>query len=189
MKTITLTGVVLLFFANVIFAQRSPVQLGVKGGVNFATLERADNNSADHRTALYAGALAHIHIGHNFALQPELMYAAQGAEYNDNSRDKLAYVNVPVLGQYMFSNGLRLQTGPQIGLLASAEAATGNHETDLKSSLKKTDLSWSFGTSYLTRFGLGIDARYNLGLTDISKDNSDLKNRVWQVGLFYQFRS
>lgn len=183
MKKITFTGVLLLFFATLIFAQQSPVQLGLKSGVNFATLKP----DADHRTAFHAGALAHIHLSDRFALQPEVMYSAQGAEYGDNRKDQLSYIQVPVLGQYMFTGGLRLQTGPQLGLLASAESENGAHETDFKSTLKKTDFSWSFGTSFLSRSGLGIDARYNLGLRDISKNNSDWKNRVWQIGLFYQF--
>lgn len=188
MKKITLTGVMLLFFATVTFAQQSPVQFGLKGGVNFSTLNSDGNNNADHRTAFHAGALAHIHLSPNWALQPEVMYSAQGAEYSNNRRDQINYINVPVLGQYMFANGLRLQTGPQISFLMDADSKNGNHESDFKSSLKKTDLAWTFGTSYLTRSGLGIDARYNLGLSDISKANTDLKNRVWQVGLFYQFR-
>ncbi|MDQ3848078.1 MAG: PorT family protein [Thermoproteota archaeon] len=188
MKKITLFVVTLLFFGYVVLAQQSPVQFGVKGGVNLSTLKGNMNNAADHRTAFHAGALAHIHMSPHFALQPEVLYSAQGAEYANNRRDKINYVNVPLLGQYMFTNGLRLQTGPQIGFLTKAEAENGNVETDFKNSVKKTDFSWSFGASYLTRTGLGIDARYNLGLLDISKNNSDLKNRVWQIGLFYQFR-
>jgi hypothetical protein len=188
MKRFTVIGI-LLFCAHVIFAQQSPIQFGVKGGVNFSTVNNGSDNDADHHTSFHVGALAHIHLNRHFALQPEVMYSAQGVEYNNNRRDKLNYINLPVLGQYMFANGLRLQTGPQVGFLTSAKSESGNHETDFKSSLKKTDFSWSFGTGYLTKFGLGIDARYNLGLTDISKNNSDMKNRVWQVGLFYQFRS
>jgi len=188
MKKVTLLGVLSLFFVTVIFAQSSPVQLGVKGGVTLSTFNDDAVSSAKHSTAFHAGALAHIHVSPRFALQPEVMYSAQGAEYTNNRRDKLGYINVPVLGQYMFANGLRLQTGPQVGFLVNAESKNGHTETDFENAMKKTDFSWSFGTSYLTRSRLGIDARYNLGLTDISKNNSDLKNRVWQVGLFYQFR-
>jgi hypothetical protein len=86
----------------------------------------------------------------------------------------------------MFGNGLRLQTGPQVGFLTNARSKGGGEEATIKTSLKDTDFSWSFGGSYLSRIGLGIDARYNLGLTDINKTAADMKNRVWQVGLFYQ---
>jgi hypothetical protein len=187
MKKITLTGLLLLFFSYVTLAQLS-VQPGIKAGVNFSSLKNTANMEADHRTAFHGGVFAHIHLNHNVAVQPELMYSAQGAGYNNDRTDHIGYINLPVLGQYMFANGLRLQTGPQIGYLVNAKSESGNHETDFKNSLKKTDFSWSFGTGYLTRSGWGIDARYNLGLCDISKNDAGLKNRVWQVGLFYQLR-
>lgn len=188
MKKIILSALMLFFFTGVMHAQ-SAVQFGLKGGVNLATLTNDADLDADHRTGFHAGALAHIHLGRSFALQPEVLFSAQGAEYTNNRRDKINYVNVPVLGQYMIGNGLRLQTGPQIGFLTNAESENGNTEMDFENSLKKTDFSWSFGAGYLTRSGLGIDARYNLGLSDISKNNTGLKNRVWQIGLFYQFGS
>ncbi|MBO9684525.1 MAG: PorT family protein [Flavisolibacter sp.] len=186
MKKITLTGLCVMMLSGVLFAQHH-AQIGIKGGANFSALS-ANGSSSDQRTGFNAGLLAHFHVSPHFAVQPEVMYSSQGAEYTDVAKTKLNYINVPVLGQYMFGNGLRLQTGPQVGILTSAESKNGNTETEVKSSFKKTDVSWSFGTSYLTRSNIGIDARYNLGLTDISKNNSDLKNRVWQVGLFYQFR-
>ncbi|HYE55326.1 MAG TPA: porin family protein [Chitinophagaceae bacterium] len=187
MKKIVLVTLTFLLFSGITLAQRS-VQFGLKGGANFSTLHSDGNGNADHRTGFHAGALAHIHLGSRFALQPEVMLSAQGAEYSNNRKDKVNYINVPVLGQYMFANGLRLQTGPQVGFLTNAESKNGNVEIDFENSLKNADLSWSFGAGYLTRSGLGFDARYNLGLTDISKANGDLRNRVWQVGLFYQFR-
>lgn len=186
MRKITLTILMLLLFVTVSFAQQTPVRFGVKGGVNFSTLKN-NGAEADHRTAFHAGALAHIHLGRYFALQPEVVYSAQGAEYNNSRRDKLNYINVPVLAQWMMGGGWRLQTGPQIGFLTSAKTENNNQETDFRNTVRSTDVAWSFGTGYLTRSGLGIDSRYNLGLTDISKANSNMRNRGWQVGLFYQF--
>lgn len=139
-------------------------------------------------TGFHAGGLAHIHLNRHFALQPELVYSSQGAEYGSSSKTKLNYINVPVLGQYMFGNGLRLQTGPQVGFLTTAKSKDASEETSIQNSLKDADFSWSFGAGYLSKQGLGIDVRYNLGITDISKNTVDMKNRVWQVGLFYQLR-
>lgn len=182
MKKIIFSALMLLLL-NVAFAQHA-VQFGIKGGVNFANL-KDENNSSDAKTGFNAGALAHIHLSKSFALQPEVVYSAQGAEYA-NGKMRLNYINIPVLAQYMFGNGFRLQTGPQLGILTTSEFKSGHAETDVDN-LKNTDVAWSFGASYLSNMGLGIDGRYNLGLTDVSK-NSDLKNRVWQLGLFYQFR-
>ncbi|MDQ3277700.1 MAG: PorT family protein, partial [Bacteroidota bacterium] len=106
MKKIMLSVVMLFFFAVAAKAQ-APVQFGLKAGANLATLTNNANMDVDHRTGFHAGALAHIHLGSSFALQPEVMFSAQGAEYTNNRRDKINYVNVPVLGQYMIGKGLR----------------------------------------------------------------------------------
>jgi hypothetical protein len=188
MKRILLACVV-LFAAHASFAQQPHVEFGVKGGINLANFNDESNSNTDARTGFYAGGLAHIHLTRNWALQPELVFSAQGAEYGA-TKWKASYVNIPVLAQYMFGNGFRLQTGPQLGILAGSEVKTGNTETDLDDVFKTTDFSWSFGASYLTRSRLGVDARYNLGLSNINKNdnNPELKNRVWQLGLFYQFK-
>jgi hypothetical protein len=88
----------------------------------------------------------------------------------------------------MFDNGFRLETGPQLGFLASAKSDVGNMETDVKDDYTSADVAWSFGIGFLSEGGFGVDARYNLGLTDISKDEAGIKNNVFQVGIFYQFR-
>ena len=186
MKKLTPLILVTTLFSSVISAQHS-TQLGIKGGVNFSALH-VDQQSSTHRTGINAGLLAHIHLSPHLALQPEAMYSSQGAEYTDDVKTKLHYINVPVLVQYMFGKGLRLQTGPQVSFLTGAETKTPVSETSANEVFDKTDVAWSLGTGYLTRSGLGVDVRYNLGLTDISKNNADLRNRVWQVAIFYQCR-
>jgi hypothetical protein len=185
MKRIIISAVMLLLIRGA-FAQH--VEYGIKGGVNFANLSNdAADNKADTKTGFHLGGLAHIHLTRSFAIQPEIVYSTQGAEYGDDKL-KLNYINIPVLAQYMFGNGFRLQTGPQVGILTTSEYESGKTETDVDN-FSNADLSWSFGASYVGRSGLGIDARYNLGLTDVTKSNAtDYQNRVWQVGLFYQFK-
>ncbi|HEX7844934.1 MAG TPA: porin family protein [Chitinophagaceae bacterium] len=186
MKKIILAGVVLLL-VNATFAQHS-VEFGIKAGLNFANLKDDANSSTEVRTGWHAGGLAHIHINRQFAIQPELMYSSQGAEYPGNNKLKFNYVNIPVLGQYMFGEGFRLQTGPQFGILASTKLKSGDAETDVDDGFKALDFAWSFGTGYLSPKGIGVDLRYNLGLSNISEPGPDLKNRVWQLGVFYQFK-
>lgn len=166
-------------------AQSPNVQFGIKGGLNFANVnvEDADDDAFDNLTSFHLGALAHIHMTDRFALQPELFYSGQGAKDGDDKL-KLGYLNLPVLGQVMFGEGFRLQTGPQVGYLMSAK----NNDDDIKDEFNKIDFSWVFGAGYLTSMGIGIDARYNLGLSNINEtDAIKVKNRVFSVGLFYQF--
>jgi hypothetical protein len=185
MKRIIISAFLLLLIKGA-FAQH--VEYGIKGGVNFANLkDDAADNSADSKTGFHVGGLAHIHLTRAFAIQPEIVYSTQGAEYS-TGKLKLNYINVPVLAQYMFGNGFRIQTGPQLGILTTSEFKSGHTETDVDN-YRKVDFGWTLGASYLTDMGIGIDGRYNFGLTDVTKSNTtDYQNRVWQVGLFYQFK-
>jgi hypothetical protein len=185
MKRIILLAVVALA-VHAAYAQK--VQFGVKAGVNLANFDYSGSDNASSKAGLNIGALAHIHLNENWAVQPEAVFSMQGAEI-DNSKAKVNYINIPVLAQYMFANGFRLQTGPQLGILTSAKGKVGDVEVDVDNAYKSTDIGWAFGAGYLfPGSGIGVDARYNLGITDISKAPQDLKNRVWQFGLFYQFK-
>lgn len=149
--------------------------LGVKGGINFYNVQNDNSTTYDQRTGYHFGILAHIHRNSVWAFQPELVYSTQGAKNLD-----LGYLNVPLLIQYMFNNGFRLQAGPQLGLLVSS---------DNNDDWNPIDIALSVGASYVVpSTGFGIDLRYNHGLNDISK-SSDVKttNRGVQFGLFYLF--
>jgi hypothetical protein len=116
------------------------------------------------------------------------MYSGQGAQTND-SKVKLDYVNVPLQLQYMFDKGFRIQTGPQLGILAAANVKQGDSKTDVKESFKTAELGCTIGASYVSEAGLGIDGRYNHGITRINEnDGINLYNRGFQVGLFYVFK-
>lgn len=160
---------------------------GLKAGLNLSSVAVDNGEDLDTKAGLHVGGLAHIHISKHFALQPELVYSMQGGKDGDYKL-KLNYLNVPVLAQYMTNDGFRLQTGPQIGFLTKAKTKFNDVEVNVTDELSSIDFSWVFGASYLFPQGIGIDARYNLGLTDINDDSGDdLHNRVFQIGLFYQF--
>ena len=169
------------------FSQRRDVQFGIKAGVNLANFN--DNVSTNgSRTGFHGGGLAHIHLNPNWGLQPEILYSTQGAKMSGGHYE-IDYINIPILVQYMFRSGLRIESGIQLGLLTSAKFEDHDgDESNQRSDFNSSDISWPIGIGYLTPTGLGFDARYNLGLTDITKGGADVKNRVWQLGMFYQFR-
>lgn len=161
--------------------------IGIKGGLNSFNIQTDNGSSYDSKMGLNVGLFGHIHLDDQYALQPELVYSMQGAT-SGNTDIKLDYINVPLLLQYMFDNGFRIQAGPQLGLLLNAKAED-NSSVDIKDDFKSIDLGLSFGASYVhPPTGFGVDARYNLGLSDIS-ENSNVKstNRGIQIGVFYLF--
>lgn len=167
-------------------------EFGVKAGVNIANVSVENSTNPDARASLYVGGLAHVHLSREFAIQPEVLYSSQGYKYTFNGVDykiPINYITIPILAQYMFGEGFRIETGPQPGIMVSARSKSGGNSSDVKSTFKTFDLSWAFGLGYLTHSGFGIDARYNLGLTDINNSGGgSIKNRVFAAGVFYQFR-
>ena len=155
------------------------VNLGIKGGINMYNVYNDDNTKYDQLTGYHFGFLGHIHLNSQWAIQPELVYSTQGAK-NGDTKYSLGYINVPVLLQYMFDNGFRIQAGPQLGFLVSA---------DNKDYLNPIDFGVGIGVSYVVpSTGFGIDARYNLGLSNINKDDVvKSTNRGLQLGVFYIF--
>ena len=167
-------------------------KFGVKGGLNVSTLSD-ENDELGSRLGYHAGLLAHIHLSPQLALQPEIVYSSQGAKYTVLDGEHtlaLNYVNIPLQIQYMFNNGFRIQTGPQVGFLAGVKDKVESVETDNFTSddFKTVDFAWSAGLGYLTQSGLGVDARYNFGLSNINDfGDAERRNNVFQVGLFYMF--
>lgn len=192
MKKISLF-VISSFAAITLFAQDA--SLGLKAGLNVSNLSNSSGNEMGSKLGFHGGLLAHIHLTPQIALQPEVTYSSQGAKYtisNGEHQLSLNYINIPMQLQYMFNNGFRIQTGPQVGFLAGVkdkvrDVETGNFTSE---DFKTVDFSWSVGLGYLTYSGLGIDGRYNFGLNNINNAGSNvLRNRVFQLGLFYMLNN
>jgi hypothetical protein len=168
------------------------VNLGVKAGLNLYDVHHNNNTNYDLKVGYHFGLLGHIHLSKSFAIQPEIVFSTQGANYKTNevsTKYYLGYLNVPVLLQYMFENGFRLQAGPQVGFLIVAKSKNDNNTTDLKDDLQPIDFAFSLGASYIfPPTGFGVDARYNLGLSNINKNGTvHSTNRGVQLGVFYIF--
>ena len=168
------------------------VNIGLKGGLNIYNVHNDNDTKYDPRVGFNFGLLGHIHLNTHFAIQPEIVFSAQGAKYtveNGTIKLNLDYINVPVLLQYMFDNGLRLQAGPQVGFLISAKSKFNSSTADVKDVFKPIDFSASIGISYVfPPTGFGLDARYNLGLSNINKSGTvNSTNRGFQLGAFFIF--
>ena len=192
MKTITL---LLISFLFIIAVQAQHVNFGLKGGVNISNLHFDDNSPVNSKVGLHAGILAHIHASKTWALQPEMIYSLEGAEEtliggNIKVKYNLNYLNVPVLLQYMFDNGFRLEGGPQIGFLLSAKTKTGDITVKNNKNYQATTFSIPLGLGYLTTSGLGLDARYVFGVSNIDdlKNGPVIQSNVFQLGIFYQVK-
>jgi hypothetical protein len=225
MTLTTFRKLCLLFLtANIVtLAVNAQIEIGIKGGFNSAEIltstEQGVNVNGNPmairnfpRTDFHAGVLVSIPLIKKFSLQPEVLYSEQGAAGNPtggyvvSATEKYTfnYINVPVLLQYKLPLGFYAETGPQVGLLVSANivedivGATTTNTYHVKSQYKSTDFSWAFGGGYISPINLGLDIRYNLGLNNINNASTTgthtapvqagtIRNSVLQIGVFYLF--
>ncbi len=182
MKITIITGLSLLLFVGVVNAQHP--NIGIKGGLNAYEITNNFDADNDLNLGFHLGLIGHFHLSGPIALQPEIVFSTQGSK-----NTSLNYINIPLMFQYMYNNGFRIQAGPQLGFLASAKTEMNNVETDVKDNFEGIDLALGVGVSYINpATNFGVDARYNHGITDISKnDNTNVFNRGFQVGVFYLF--
>jgi len=188
MKSFLIAGITILFMmVGTVNAQN--VNIGVKGGLNSYSINSGNSSEFDSNLGIHVGLLGHIHIDKQIALQPELVFSMQGANGTGNTDLKLNYVNVPVMFQYMFDNGFRVMAGPQLGFLVSAKAENNNASVDVKNNFKAIDFGVGVNASYVhPPSNVGIDARYNFGISDISESSArEFKNTGLQIGIFYLF--
>lgn len=187
MKKLSLLAVT-MFFALAAYSQ-AEVSIGIKAGPNFANLDTDASISANYknRTGFHGGAFALFKFG-KIGVQPELLFSQQGSKVTINSQDfdaNYSYINVPIVLKLYTVAGINLQAGPQFGFLASEKNEyfdANNIEEDAKSS----DFSVALGLGWDLPFGLSIDGRYNLGISDNSDSDAEVKNQVWQFSVGYK---
>ncbi len=195
-----------LFFAitaialSAVTAQAQTTSFGLKGGITSANVKEKFGGmslSYSSKIGFYAGAFADIGVSENFGVQPELFYSSLGAKQKgtdggpDASLD-FGYINLPILAKYNHS-GFSAFLGPQIGYLVSAKSKSGGESEDIKDQIKSTDFSGVIGAGYTLTNGFGFDARYQIGFSNISKDDGDnngsVKNSAFMIGIHYRFNS
>ncbi len=160
-------------------------------------------NIADHRNdaamtsfvRMVGGLEMEYGVNDNIGLSGGLLYSAQGSQMKEeNLKMNLDYINVPLLVHVYPFKGLALKAGVQLGFITRKKMMVDNTRIDLDkmmqflgvSAFNNFDFSIPVGISYeIAKFV--IDARYNLGLTDVYKDDPDhTKNSVFQFTLGYK---
>ncbi len=187
------------------YGAMSQVQLavGVKAGPNFAKIntDASAMENYENRTGFHGGAFVLIKAT-KIGIQPEVIFSQQGSKVTINSQDyesNFNYINIPIIIKLYTVAGINLQAGPQFGFVSSAEAPRPDISNpqqitvaDVKDLTKGSDFTLALGVGWDLPFGLTIDARYNLGLSQIYEDapfsnqSDDAKNQVIQLSLGYK---
>ena len=180
-----------------------PASWGVRAGLNLSTYaakENPDNFSYALKPGFYVGAFAEWeNIVDYFGLRVEANVSTLGEKYSVASDHLKATSNsvnllIPVMAQYGFIDGrLNVMAGPQLGFcFGGADTIKSDFDT-VKTSwksdhFKTVDFAIVFGADFMLTTKIGVEARYNLGLTPtlVGRGNSS-RNRALSIGVFYQF--
>lgn len=196
----------LIMLVAVSVSSNAQTKFGLKAGINIANVT-GDLEGSDSRMAPYFGVFANFALSEKVVFQPELLYSMKGDKdsYTENYEGvnvnvekvaKFDYLDIPLMFKFKPGGGFNLLAGPQIGLLlsakikteASAQGISASEEEDIKEYMKGVDFGLGFGLGYEFDFGLGIDARYNLGLSNVSDESGvEVKNNAIQIGVSYNF--
>ena len=166
---------------------------GVKGGLNLTGATNLGDNTQT-KTGIVAGAFVDYRFTDHFALSADVLYSRQGFSLGKNdegvrTKARLNYLNVPILANYYIVGGLAVKAGIQPGFLLNSKSIAkkdgDTDKTDLEG-VSGTDLSIPVGISYDCPFGIILEARYNIGVTNIDSGGSS-RNSVFSIMVGYRF--
>ena len=186
MKKIILSAIA-MFMLGIVGAQE--VKFGLKAGANSATLTGDTNDNTRSKIGFDLGFFSEILITEKWAIQPELLYSAQGYKVNKNAT-LLHYVNMPVMINFFVTKYFNLEAGPHVGFLTSAKTKfdDGKVDTkdlykDVKDSYNSINCGLNFGAGYGITPNASLNFRYSLGLTNIVNNKSDqnFKNQDFEI--------
>lgn len=107
-KFLVLAVLTVLGFTN---ANAQKFNLGIKGGLNFATISGDNIKNTGTVAAFNFGAVSELSISDKFSFQPEVMFSGQGYSLGEDVI-ALSYLNVPLIGKYYLTKGLSVEAGP-----------------------------------------------------------------------------
>lgn len=173
MKKVLFAAIAVMAFG---VSNAQEIKFGVKAGLNNTNF--TGDADTDAKSSFYIGGLADFTVSEKFHVQPELMYSSEGADDDFG----ISYLRLPIMAKYYVMEGLSLQAGPELAFKVATEEDVVDELT------KSLDFGLGFGAGYELESGLMFDARYNLGLSNISDvDGVDFGNAGFQIGLGYRF--
>ena len=187
MKRIFIVAIALMVFG---FTNAQQTRFGIKGGLNITKYGGGGYWDANSLVGFQVGGFAEIKIIERLAIQPEILFSAQGATLSPPFGDydeRLNYINVPVLAKFYITKQFTVEGGPQLGFLVSAE----QEGHDAKGDFKSVDTGFNFGAGYNFTDDLSVNFRYTIGLSDILDYEfgtaGSPKNRVLALTMGYKF--
>jgi len=195
----TLILLVILVMAG---SAEAKIRVGLKGGMNFASLTGSPRYNFSNRTGWHVGAMMNISFPFGLTLQPELLYNSKGSNWNSKGTIE-EYFEVPLDPQLLskkrsFSVGyielpIDLQWGIKLPLLRPYLSLTPyvGYAVNSGGVLRRHINEWDGGVG----IGAGVDiwklqvsVKYFFGFGKVSElfRDSSMQNRnlMFSLGIF-----
>lgn len=184
----------LFFVTSTVFAQ-SNINIGLKAGVNIANQKGTGlDYSVDNKSIVgfLLGGYLNYFLSEPVAVQVEIIYSQKGSDWTEvdfSGKDKLGYIDIPLLIRYQIIKYLNLHAGPQFGFLMSAKSKYDDgYEEDAKKYFKSADVGLVLGAEANLPIKINITIRYIAGLSNIATEEfgNTWKNNVFQISVGYR---
>ena len=179
MKKNLLLVVVCTLFVTSAYAQERGFGYGIKAGVNIA---KVTNMGVDSKVGFTGGFFVDYRFSKVFALSADILYSGQGG---DDTREKLKTdnLNIPILANLYLAKGLAFKTGLQPGFVMGAKI----DDTPVTDGCNTVTFAVPVGLSYTFSCGLLFDVRYQIGLSNVFKEQDKYRNGVFSIMAGWRF--
>jgi hypothetical protein len=168
---------------NAQVVDRTMFKAGIKGGLNLTNMYVDGTTDERPRGGYHFGLFVRGMLSETFAIQPELLYSAKGAEIsykNDFATGSvkigLNYIELPVLAMATIGNNINIHAGPYISYLINTNITnkTSRDLSDFTEEIDENNFD-NFDWGLIGGLEVGFNAvyggvRYNYGLMEIGKD-------------------
>jgi hypothetical protein len=186
----------IILSAAVLFsvASRAQFHIGAKAGTNIIKVD-GKSFKDQFRYGYHIGGFMEIKLSKKLELQPEFLFNQYATTLDSSfksiyqnvfnpsyqSNVKLNYLSIPIILDYKLTDFLRLQVGPQFGVLIDQNRTILQNGGD---AFKRGDLAM-LGGAELKLGSLRFTGRYAIGLSNINDiDNQDKwKTQGFQLSL------
>jgi hypothetical protein len=175
----------LLFSASLLFSLAGMAQfhIGAKAGANVIKVD-GQSFKDQFKYGYHLGGFMEIKLSKKLEFQPEVLFNQYSTRLDSNYKNiyedvfnppagnsiKLNYLSIPLILDYKLANFLRLQLGPQVGVLIDQNRSILQNGGD---AFKRGDFSM-LGGAELQLAGFRVTGRYVVGLSNINDiDNQD----------------
>ena len=188
--------------------RESVMSMGLKVGGNYSTMSKYDDADLGFKGGIgfEAGIVLSAHFGKRtkasdpgtgaVGVQVEALYSQHTIKTDFDDDLKLSYFEVPILVKYYFMPNFNIEAGVCVAgvlssspdkLIATVEGKTPLYATFSTGDFKGFDVRPTIGLAYsISNAGLGINARYYLGTSDMAK-NFSCKMSTIEAALTYSF--